>query len=35
MSFPYIGGEEEKMEAETLKLLGQLEGTAWFRSTRR
>lgn len=25
---PYIGGEEEKMEAETLKLLGRLEGTA-------
>jgi aspartate-semialdehyde dehydrogenase len=25
---PYIGGEEEKMEAETLKLLGQLEGHA-------
>lgn len=23
---PYIGGEEEKMEAETLKLLGRLEG---------
>src|SRR5580704_11011810 len=23
---PYIGGEEEKMEAETLKLLGKLEG---------
>jgi aspartate-semialdehyde dehydrogenase len=23
---PFIGGEEEKMEAETLKLLGQLEG---------
>ncbi|HTB96186.1 MAG TPA: aspartate-semialdehyde dehydrogenase [Terracidiphilus sp.] len=23
---PYIGGEEEKMEAETLKLLGHLEG---------
>jgi aspartate-semialdehyde dehydrogenase len=25
---PYIGGEEEKMEAETLKLLGKLEGRA-------
>ncbi len=25
---PYIGGEEEKMEAETLKLLGKLEGHA-------
>ena len=25
---PYIGSEEEKMEAETLKLLGQLEGHA-------
>jgi len=25
---PYIGGEEEKMEAETLKLLGKLEGPA-------
>ena len=25
---PYIGGEEEKMEAETLKLLGRLEGHA-------
>ena len=25
---PYIGGEEEKMEAETLKLLGKLEGAA-------
>ena len=25
---PYIGGEEEKMEAETLKLLGLLEGNA-------
>ncbi|MGB9078792.1 MAG: aspartate-semialdehyde dehydrogenase [Terracidiphilus sp.] len=24
---PYIGGEEEKMEAETLKLLGKLEGS--------
>jgi len=23
---PYVGGEEEKMEAETLKLLGQLAG---------
>jgi aspartate-semialdehyde dehydrogenase len=23
---PFIGGEEEKMEAETLKLLGRLEG---------
>ena len=23
---PYIGGEEEKLEAETLKLLGQLDG---------
>jgi aspartate-semialdehyde dehydrogenase len=23
---PYIGGEEEKMEAETLKLLGKLDG---------
>jgi aspartate-semialdehyde dehydrogenase len=25
---PYIGGEEEKMEAETLKLLGRLDGHA-------
>jgi aspartate-semialdehyde dehydrogenase len=25
---PYIGGEEEKMEAETLKLLGKLDGAA-------
>jgi aspartate-semialdehyde dehydrogenase len=25
---PYIGGEEEKMEAETLKLLGSLDGHA-------
>jgi aspartate-semialdehyde dehydrogenase len=25
---PYIGSEEEKMEAETLKLLGRLEGSA-------
>ena len=25
---PFIGGEEEKMEAETLKLLGRLEGHA-------
>src|ERR1035437_7007898 len=25
---PYIGGEEEKMEAETLKLLGKLDGHA-------
>ena len=25
---PYIGGEEEKMETETLKLLGKLEGSA-------
>ena len=25
---PFIGSEEEKMEAETLKLLGQLEGHA-------
>jgi aspartate-semialdehyde dehydrogenase len=25
---PYIGGEEEKMEAETLKLLGRLKGHA-------
>lgn len=25
---PYIGGEEEKMEAETLKLLGSLQGQA-------
>src|SRR5579863_9536192 len=25
---PYIAGEEEKMEAETLKLLGELEGRA-------
>ena len=25
---PYIGSEEEKMEAETLKLLGKLEGHA-------
>ena len=25
---PYIGSEEEKMEAETLKLLGRLEGHA-------
>ena len=25
---PYIGGEEEKMETETLKLLGKLEGRA-------
>ncbi|MDR3793757.1 MAG: aspartate-semialdehyde dehydrogenase [Terracidiphilus sp.] len=25
---PYIGGEEEKMEAETLKLLGKFEGGA-------
>jgi aspartate-semialdehyde dehydrogenase len=25
---PYIGSEEEKMEAETLKLLGKLEGPA-------
>ena len=25
---PYIGNEEEKMEAETLKLLGRLEGSA-------
>jgi aspartate-semialdehyde dehydrogenase len=25
---PYIGGEEEKMEAETLKLLGYLEGNS-------
>ena len=25
---PYIGGEEEKIEAETLKLLGRLEGHA-------
>ena len=25
---PFIGGEEEKMEAETLKLLGKLEGRA-------
>jgi aspartate-semialdehyde dehydrogenase len=25
---PFIGGEEEKMEAETLKLLGKLEGNA-------
>ena len=25
---PYIGGEEEKMEAETLKLLGHLEGNS-------
>jgi aspartate-semialdehyde dehydrogenase len=25
---PYIGGEEEKMEAETLKLLGHMEGHA-------
>jgi len=25
---PYIGGEEEKMEAETLKLLGKLQGRA-------
>jgi aspartate-semialdehyde dehydrogenase len=25
---PYIGGEEEKIEAETLKLLGKLEGRA-------
>lgn len=25
---PYIGSEEEKMEAETLKLLGRLEGNA-------
>ncbi|HEX4283645.1 MAG TPA: aspartate-semialdehyde dehydrogenase [Terracidiphilus sp.] len=25
---PYIGGEEEKMEAETLKLLGRLQGHA-------
>ncbi len=25
---PFIGGEEEKMEAETLKLLGKLEGHA-------
>jgi aspartate-semialdehyde dehydrogenase len=25
---PYIGGEEEKLEAETLKLLGKLEGRA-------
>ena len=23
---PYIGSEEEKMEAETLKLLGKLDG---------
>ena len=27
MSFPYIKGEEEKLEAETLKLLGKLNGT--------
>ena len=25
---PYIGGEEEKMETETLKLLGKLDGSA-------
>jgi len=25
---PFIGGEEEKMESETLKLLGRLEGNA-------
>jgi aspartate-semialdehyde dehydrogenase len=25
---PYIGGEEEKMEAETLKLLGKIDGPA-------
>ena len=28
---PYIGSEEEKMEAETLKLLGKLEGHASLR----
>ena len=26
---PYIGGEEEKMEAETLKLLGKVDGAAF------
>ena len=32
---PYIGSEEEKMEAETLKLLGKLKATPSRRSLRR